>query len=61
VERERPALLSSAPPGPAVRFLDGLEVIEPGLVPCAPWRPAPGAGARELREVDEYGAVARKH
>ncbi|MBG0561118.1 SAM-dependent methyltransferase [Actinoplanes aureus] len=42
------------------RFLEGLEVLEPGLVPCAQWRPAPGAGPEELRAVDEYGAVARK-
>ncbi|OJF11342.1 SAM-dependent methyltransferase [Couchioplanes caeruleus] len=41
-------------------FLAGLEVVEPGLVPCSRWRPAPGATAEELREVDEYGAVARK-
>jgi hypothetical protein len=42
------------------RFLEGLEVLEPGLVPCAQWRPALGAGPEELRAVDEYGAVARK-
>ncbi|MEV6599682.1 SAM-dependent methyltransferase [Actinoplanes sp. NPDC051346] len=42
------------------RFLTGLEVVEPGLVPCSRWRPAPNATAEELREVDEYGAVARK-
>ncbi|BCJ56198.1 hypothetical protein Asp14428_76730 [Actinoplanes sp. NBRC 14428] len=41
-------------------FLTGLEVVEPGLVPCSRWRPAPGATAEDLREVDEYGAVARK-
>ncbi|MFC3739502.1 SAM-dependent methyltransferase [Paractinoplanes deccanensis] len=42
------------------RFLDGLDVVEPGLVPCARWRPAPDATAEDLREVDEFGAVARK-
>lgn len=41
-------------------FLDGLEVLEPGLVPCSRWRPDPGAGDEDLREVDEFGAVARK-
>jgi len=41
-------------------FLEGLEVVEPGLVPCSAWRPAPDATAEELRQVDEYGAVARK-
>jgi S-adenosyl methyltransferase len=42
------------------RFLDGLDVLEPGLVPCARWRPEPDAGPDDLREVDEFGAVARK-
>ncbi|GIF20225.1 SAM-dependent methyltransferase [Actinoplanes tereljensis] len=47
-------------PEELARFLDGLEVVEPGLVPCSRWRPAPDATAEELREVDEFGAVARK-
>jgi hypothetical protein len=42
------------------RFTEGLELVEPGLVPCAAWRPAPDATEEELREVDEFGAVARK-
>jgi hypothetical protein len=41
-------------PEELARFLDGLEVVEPGLVPCNFWRPEPGAAGREL---DEYGAV----
>lgn len=41
-------------------YLTGLEVVEPGLVPCAAWRPAPGTSAEDRREVDEFGAVARK-
>jgi hypothetical protein len=47
-------------PEELARFLDGLEVVEPGLVPCAGWRAAPNASAQDLREVDEFGAVARK-
>jgi hypothetical protein len=47
-------------PEELARFLEGLEVVEPGLVPCAAWRPAPNASPEELREVDEFGAVARK-
>ena len=47
-------------PDEIARFLDGLEVLEPGLVPCSRWRPSPGAAGEDLREVDEYGAVARK-
>ncbi|MEU4564168.1 SAM-dependent methyltransferase [Actinoplanes sp. NPDC023936] len=42
------------------RFLEGLEVLEPGLVPCAEWRPDAGATGDEVRAVDEYGAVGRK-
>jgi hypothetical protein len=47
-------------PDQIARFLDGLEVLEPGLVPCSKWRPSPDAAGEDLREVDEYGAVARK-
>ena len=47
-------------PDDLARFLTGLEVVEPGLVPCAQWRPAPDAAPEELRAVDEYGAVAHK-
>jgi hypothetical protein len=47
-------------PEELARFLDGLEVAEPGLVPCSRWRPAPDASPEDLREVDEFGAVARK-
>ncbi|MFF8770609.1 SAM-dependent methyltransferase [Kitasatospora sp. NPDC015120] len=40
-------------------FLDGLEVLDPGVVTVPLWRPeaAPGAGAER---VSMYGAVARK-
>jgi hypothetical protein len=47
-------------PDDLARFLTGLQVLEPGLVPCARWRPSPDATPADLREVDEYGAVARK-
>ena len=47
-------------PDQLARFTEGLEVVEPGLVPCAQWRPSPDAAPEDLRAVDEYGAVARK-
>ena len=47
-------------PEELARFLEGLEVLEPGLVPCNTWRPDPGATGDDLREVDEFGAVGRK-
>ncbi|MFF9605278.1 SAM-dependent methyltransferase [Streptomyces sp. NPDC014684] len=36
-------------------FLDGLEPVEPGLVPCSQWRAEPDAAA-----VPQFGAVAVK-
>jgi SAM-dependent methyltransferase len=40
-------------------FFAGLELVEPGLVPMATWRPDPGA-AQDPRGVYAYGGVARK-
>ena len=40
-------------------FFAGLELVEPGLVPMADWRPDPGAD-QEPRTVHAYGGVARK-
>src|SRR5262249_24515754 len=47
--------------GPEIaRFLDRLEVLEPGLVSCSLWRPeASGAGVAPAH-VPQYGAVGRK-
>lgn len=38
-------------------FLDGLELVEPGLVPCSQWR----AGGDLPAAVPQFGAVAVKH
>jgi SAM-dependent methyltransferase len=40
-------------------FFAGLELVPPGLVPMAAWRPDPGA-AQDPRSVYAYGGVARK-
>jgi SAM-dependent methyltransferase len=40
-------------------FFAGLELVEPGLVPMATWRPDPGTG-QDPRSVYAYGGVARK-
>jgi hypothetical protein len=46
-------------PLPAVsRFFDGLELLEPGIVPVCDWRPVPGPRPTAA-EVTGYGAVAR--
>lgn len=38
-------------------FLDGLELVEPGLVSCARWRTD---GTEEAPQVAQFGVVARK-
>ncbi|WP_374985606.1 SAM-dependent methyltransferase [Streptomyces fradiae] len=38
-------------------FLEGLEVLEPGVVSCSRWRPGPD---RQPPVVAQFGAVARK-
>jgi hypothetical protein len=46
-------------PGQIAAFFDGLELIEPGVVPCPRWRPGPhGIGAP--RDMDEFCALGRK-
>ncbi|MBQ1159279.1 SAM-dependent methyltransferase [Streptomyces sp. A73] len=40
------------------RFFQGLEVLEPGIVSCAQWRP--GYVAADEKAVAQFGAVARK-
>jgi len=37
------------------QFFEGLELVEPGLVPVTRWRPE-----TEAREVEQYGGVGRK-
>jgi len=38
------------------RFFDGLELLEPGVVPCSRWRPGPG---EPDIDVNQYCGVAR--
>ncbi|MTE22376.1 SAM-dependent methyltransferase [Streptomyces sp. TRM43335] len=40
-------------------FFDGLEMVEPGLVPCPYWRPEQEPSGDPAEEVN-YGAVGRK-
>jgi trans-aconitate methyltransferase len=41
------------------RFFDGLELLEPGVVPVNYWRPGPG-GPDPAHELPAYAAVGRK-
>jgi hypothetical protein len=42
------------------RFLDGLEIVAPGVVSLPDWRPEPGSTGRRPAHVDGYGGIARK-
>jgi O-methyltransferase involved in polyketide biosynthesis len=46
-------------PGQIAAFFEGLELIEPGLVPCPRWRPDPD-DAGEVKDMDEFCALGRK-
>jgi S-adenosyl methyltransferase len=55
----RPAVTLRSPEQIA-GLLDGLEVIEPGVVPTPKWRPGVSDAALPPRDVDQFCAVARK-
>ncbi|MEU6577627.1 SAM-dependent methyltransferase [Streptomyces sp. NPDC046805] len=40
-------------------FFDGVELLEPGVVSCSRWRPAP-SGEGEIVDVTQFCGVARK-
>jgi O-methyltransferase involved in polyketide biosynthesis len=42
------------------RFFDGLELLDPGVVPCSQWRAEPGPQGGPPDPVDEFAGVARK-
>jgi S-adenosyl methyltransferase len=41
-------------------LFDGLELLDPGVVPVSEWRPDPGAERLDPRDVAVWGAVGRK-
>ncbi|GAA0525484.1 SAM-dependent methyltransferase [Paractinoplanes ferrugineus] len=41
-------------------LFDGLELVEPGIVPVSDWRPDPGTAVPDPSNVGVWGAVARK-
>ncbi|WP_051570957.1 SAM-dependent methyltransferase [Cryptosporangium arvum] len=62
VESQRVAKQSGHPynlrtPDEIAGYFEGLELLEPGVVPTSQWRPQPGADAEAL---DVYCAVGRK-
>ena len=46
-------------PGQIARFFEGLELLEPGIVPCLQWRPEVSA-LTPPAEVEPLGGIARK-
>jgi hypothetical protein len=46
-------------PEEIVRYFDGLDVVEPGVIPIQQWRPA-GAAAEPLADVNTFGGIGRK-
>ncbi|MFF3935324.1 SAM-dependent methyltransferase [Streptomyces phaeofaciens] len=50
--------LTQRTPGDVARFFDGLDLLDPGVVSCSRWRPAPVG--QQPEEVAMFGAVARK-
>jgi hypothetical protein len=43
-----------------LRFLDGLDLVDPGLVPVAQWRPDDPHGAGQAEQIAAYGGAGRK-
>lgn len=41
-------------------LFDGLELVEPGIVPVSEWRPDPGTELPDRQNVGVWGGVARK-
>ena len=46
-------------PGQIAAFFDGLDLLEPGVVPVSQWRPGPGLSGLPPA-VDTYGGMARR-
>ncbi len=46
-------------PAQIAAFFEGLELIEPGVVPCPRWRPDP-QDAASVKDMDEFCALGRR-
>jgi hypothetical protein len=47
------------PRSAVLRFFDGFDLTDPGLVPVASWRPGHAASNADLAQAAAYGGVAR--
>jgi SAM-dependent methyltransferase len=43
-----------------LRFFDGLDLVDPGLVPVARWRPDDPQGTGQAEQIAAYGGAGRK-
>jgi O-methyltransferase involved in polyketide biosynthesis len=53
-------LMTLRSPEQIARFFDGLDLLEPGVVPCSRWRPDISPLGGQPPPVDEFCGVARK-
>ena len=56
--RQRVPSRTDPQPGAVRRYFDGLEMVEPGVVLVADWRPDPGVSRGP--EIPQFGGVGRK-
>ena len=47
-------------PEEVARYFDGLDVVEPGIIPIQQWRPDPADPAEPFADVNTYGGIGRK-
>ena len=47
-------------PDQIVRYFDGLDVVEPGIIPIQQWRPDPAEPAEPFADVNTFGGIGRK-
>jgi hypothetical protein len=58
VEQPLPFAVALRPHAEVSRFLDGLDLVEPGVVPVDRWQPEPGTDGNPVTPI--YGAMGRK-
>ena len=47
-------------PAEIARYFDGLDVVEPGVIPIQQWHPEPAEPAEPFNDVNTFGGIGRK-
>ncbi len=47
-------------PAQITQFFDGLDLVEPGVVPCSRWRPELGPSGPRAADSESYGGLGCK-